>query len=213
MSNKIFLTFTLLIMVSCSKQTQSPDLQPENSSIKKIQAVQNLTDVSAQRMAFNLFTPDEKVLFWKEHISDFVKSTILTKEQMELINEISAKITPRLYTDKKYASIFKVTDIDPWLVKASKIFNDQEILQLAFIPNINLYIQDFHKNNFRPKDCKCEVGSKYTCYQPNGSWPPTWTYGKCSDEKKNCVITDGGCGFMFSADCNGDHCDNTDVNT
>lgn len=200
-------------MVSCSKQTQSPDLQPEESSIKKIQAVQNLTDVSAQRMAFNLFTPDEKVLFWKEHISDFVKSTILTKEQMELINEISAKITPRLYTDKKYASIFKVTDIDPWLIKASKHFKTEEIFQIGFNFGKDLIVIS-NKSNYKIKDCKCAVGSKFTCYQVTLSYPyPSVKYGKCSDAKHDCVLTNGGCGFMGGSDCDGDHCDNTDVDS
>lgn len=43
-----------------------------------------------------------------------------------------AKITSRLYTDKKYAAIFKGTEIDPWMIKASEIFSDAEIIQIAF---------------------------------------------------------------------------------
>lgn len=203
-------------MASCSKQTQSPVIQPEDGSMKKIQAVQNLSDVTAQRMAFSLFTPDEKVLFWKEHIASFVRENNLNQEQLQLINEISSKVTPRLYTDKKFASIFKVTDIDPWLVKASKHFKTEDIFQIGFNLRNNLIFENAAKINqnnsyVSEKVCKCEVGSKYTCYQLTwGTGGATVTYSKCTLLHK-CPQSDGGCGFLGSADCNGDHCENTDA--
>lgn len=198
-------------MASCSKQTQSPVIQPEDGSMKKIQAVQNLSDVTAQRMAFSLFTPDEKVLFWKEHIASFVRENNLNQEQLQLINEISSKVTPRLYTDKKFASIFKVTVIDPWLVKASKTFDNTEIFQIGFNPGRDLTNLSKIKSNFVTRDCKCAVGSKFTCYKVTVGYPPSITYGKCSNVKHNCNILNGGCGFAGASDCDGDHCDNTDT--
>lgn len=199
-------------MASCSKQTQSPVTQPEDGSMKKIQAVQNLSDVTAQRMAFSLFTPDEKVLFWKEHIASFVRENNLNQEQLQLINEISSKVTPRLYTDKKFASIFKVTDIDPWLVKASKHFKTKEIFQIGFNFSNKLEPEKVHENNFVTKLCKCAVGSKFTCYQVIAGWPPSTTYGKCTLVGK-CTDTNGGCGFAWGSECDGNFCDNTDTNS
>jgi len=131
---------------------------------------------------------------------------------LQLINEISSKVTPRLYTDKKFASIFKVTDIDPWLFKASKTFDNTEIFQIGFNFSNKLEPDRNHENNFAARVCKCAVGSKFTCYQVTAGWPPSATYGKCS-LVGTCTVANGGCGFAWATDCDGNTCDNTDTNS
>lgn len=210
MSNKILLAFSLLALVSCAKQTDIPKGNNLQIDDKKIQAMQNMDDISAQRLVFNTFTPDEKVLFAKEHIANFIQENNLSREQVGLINEMVAKITPRLYTDKKYAAIFKVTEIDPWMIKATKLFSDLEIIQIAFNMGKNLEDGSMNNSNYAPKVCKCAVGSKFTCYQVVVSNPPSAVYGKC-ELIGTCTETNGGCGFMWASDCNGNHCDNTDA--
>lgn len=207
MSNKILFAFILILVSSCVKQSIVPYNNILNDSEKKIQALLNLPDALSQRMAFSLFTSEQKALFWNKHISNSVNNNNFNEEQLELINEMSSKITARLYSDKKYAAIFKVTDIDPWLQKATKVFSNTDIFQLAFNYRNNLIQYNTPKNNFQHSNCDCEVGSNFTCYKIV-SWPPKITYGNCSATRQTCIITESGCGFLASSDCDGNHCDN-----
>ncbi len=211
MSVKILIAFSLIIITSCLKQTNVPNYITLNDTENKIKAWENLPDVLSQRMAFGLLTPDEKAFFWNRHISNFVNSNNFNHKQLDLINEMCSKITARLYSDNKYAIIFKVTDIDPWIEKASKVFSDTEIFQLAFNYNTNLIQFLAPKNNFKNSNCDCEIGSNFTCYKVV-SWPPKVTYGNCTATRQTCIISEGGCGFLATGNCDGNHCDNDDQN-
>lgn len=80
MSNKILLTFSLLALVSSAKQTDMPKESALQTGDKKIQTMRNMDDISAQRLDFNTFTPDAKVLFAKNHIVNFIQENILSRE-------------------------------------------------------------------------------------------------------------------------------------
>jgi len=211
MSNKLLISFILIFLSSCVKQTVVPNTYTLNDSEKKIQALQKLPDIMSQRMAFTLLTSEEKALYWNIHIFNFVNCNNFNHEQLYLINEMSSKISARLYSDKRYVAIFKVTDIDPWLQKATKVFSNTEIFQLAFNYSNNLVKTKPSNSNLKQSNCYCEVGSNFTCYNIV-TWPPHITYGNCTATRQVCTLTENGCGYLATGDCNGNHCDNEKQN-
>lgn len=222
-----------LVMISCSKENDSATSNnlAQTEMERKAEAIQHIKNPDAQRVAFNMLTSEEKSFVWNKHLTDYIKRHRLTNEQLAHIKYLIPLNTARLYADKKYATIMQATEFNPWIKRATRLFDDNTIYNIAFnLYDANAVMADPVAKLVDPTydeggglgDCVCNVGSAFTCAKTKMIRTPkedgtvvyqtVTTFGNCSKNPKvDCKTVNQGCGFMQNYPCDGNKCDNTDT--
>lgn len=193
-------------------------------------------DGQAQRLAFNLLTPDERALMWSIRLTELRsavptanlgKHASVTREQLfdefvHVATDADNFKVPRSTSD----SIRLSTWFGSWLNRAEKVFTAAEVYNIAFSAHQRSSLSDTtglpssspvssKSSQFSNKsmldrncrDCCCSVGSSWTCYKPSLSWKDFGIqYGECTDGFNCHEPSSLGCGGGFLQSCDGSSC-------
>lgn len=216
-SGKLILCgLTILLLSACSKQKISDGTQKKEvaSSLEKVQEISRLNQAE-QLLAFELFSPSEKYLFWKARLENALADTAYNSNQKALISDVLNKFGPDFYESgiNNDREIFQNVFVPRWIQDAKSIFTNDQIYYLFY--SMSTYDQDVQNaSNPTPNlpaanKCKCNIGSQFTCQRIKITWsyPPSATteYGDCSLQVY-CESSQFGCGFFGLWSCNGSTC-------
>ncbi|WP_157524119.1 bacteriocin fulvocin C-related protein [Mucilaginibacter ginkgonis] len=212
MKSKIILTaLTAVLFFSCKKEQQSNVANDVNTSktiatqsinSALIREVTSLPTYSERKSAYVKMLSDyEKYTVWNTRFQDAISSHAFNAEQLGLIKEVVAKVTPVFFTDTLVRNTNGFFFAD-WKIRAKEhfslaqlkyllsdiiIFNKSDFVKLG---SEDITIQQAVVKTMNvPASCGCSMqsdwcGTAYGCYGRS-----------CSH--------DTGCGTLLQYDCNG----------
>ena len=214
----------LIILTGCSKNHDSKS-ETENAYRLKVVKFQNQEDPGLKKMLYRLFSSEEKLMFWKEHISiSLQKESYKTNPKaIALIHELENMLSKEMFEDGSSANSISSAYFKPiWLKNAETVFTSKQIGELVYSNFLDK--QNIIKSNTtiarnaqtvivktpnfeKLVNCFCEVGETgFSCKKTEIGFPSgvTVTIGIC--ERANPCEEHSGCGWFWAYDCNGGHC-------
>ena len=201
---------------ACTKETQS------DTDTSKFESLRNLKSSAEMRIAFEGLSSFEKASFWKYNIKKSLAG--LTRLQRKIILEIHDQISPAAYEKGSNEYILFTTLIVPkWLKMAETVFSRDKISELFYFLEgekiVNSSSDSHRMDQVLPKydesapDCKCNIGSSYSCKKREVTVGTRGAeikiaYGSCtySSSAYICDRDDYGCGLIGMWACNGNDC-------
>lgn len=181
--NLVFLVFA--IFCSCQKSSLVPT---------KVQEVQQLDNVIAQRSATSLLTSSEKADLWKNHLQSEI-TKYGDDNKRSFISNVLSIIEPAMFdetTKHNFDGTLAILNF-----KASKLFSQDESYFL--FNSLGKAGVAINSASAPPTGCTCNSSQINTC---TAHWAGGYTY--CQKGASSCKTSESGCGWFWLNQCNGD---------
>jgi hypothetical protein len=148
----------------------------------------NELPIHLRRAAFSASSTETKVRFWLDHIQEELTDSreTLSNEQLDIIRMVVDRLPSIIGFQLDEAEVDRIQ------TTAYEILGPQVA---------NQFFGNLGEASFQYKQCNCNIGSVFRCYDPTG---PAQT---C--EESHCDSMRG-CGFLWMFSCNG-YCETTEI--
>jgi|GEM_PF-4608933 len=173
------------VLLSCTEEAIAPNVRAD----ERARQVLSIPRFSERKLAYSLLEGQEKVAFWKIHITQVSQKMNLNPEQLEAIDETFAFITAD--------NLSKHADneaLRKWESVISKQFDVPTRIRL--FGNIDAP----SPNVVGPRVCECSRTQDF-CGRHNDHWVNT--IYTCQPVTPACTNTESGCGYFFLYACTG----------
>lgn len=218
------IAFLSLGLTSCSSEDEGANVSRE----ELYETVISFKKTSDQKNVFSVLTNQEKYEVWQQKYDKFLSLNELTNDEINFINRIKKSFTPEMFdVNSNEHKIFNTIILDELFNEALIIFESKDREHgikgktahfLFFELDAVLLGNDKEDDDDQISVCSCAVGSSYTCGRVSGGslggsagtgganveFNVEFEFGSCHDKK--CAKTSGGCGGLWTQDCNGSVC-------
>lgn len=196
---KFALLISILVLIAftqCEKESNTDLTETKNAvNLKLIDEVIRISSQSEQRLAYNLLSPEEKSILWKQKLTTILKSDLLSEQQRSHIGKLTSFINSDLFEKSNGGTFLVDSFAKSWCLEGLNYFTKEEIKGIAFsIGNIEINDNKFKSGIINPNlvgelpDCNCNSSSAWSC--------------------NSCLATSNckqivSCGFLWRSTCDG----------
>lgn len=222
----LFLLFSLLLLVNCSNDKITDEVDISQISQERIDAVLEMTTESEQRLSYSLLNEYEQASIWIDKMDLLIKDqklygvkVNLTSSELNLIAEIRDEFKPYIFSDKEndQKEYFKNIYAPDFIKRASATFTNNYLMGMIFYEisiapteklindiensNINDLISAFNSRDDGFTDVDPDADKECNCDQ-GAFFTCAWGQDETCKDKK-CKYTPDNCGFAWAWECDG----------
>lgn len=190
----------LLLSVSLFSCSNDSELENSNASKEKISEVMIESNLSIQKMKYNMLSKEDKFLLWNNKVQFLIDDSKLNNEQKSLLIDLKNHLNTTVFDDGKNndeKEVFKTIYAKEFLKKANVLFSEEYIITNFYYITYKTDAGFEGGGGDGPSSCNCSSGSVVTCLSTIQN--PLF----CKKSQSNCKITKSNCGWLLRYDCDG----------